>query len=231
MSSYQPKRYSSHRVQRLPSEEHAYLSSKARLESHFRSSRTFEDYAGSTRSFRSSSSSGSFRSQEQRLRDSETRYATRSALSKGADYGREEAYAYADGEYAQPIPKKYLDDVNRMMYEDDFADDADQYKAGLTRGAVGRKHRSAGTEDVQDMMRHLNLYDEAYGADSARRMPQYKESKDRRPVPMVGDAVTPLKSQFDWDSSSDEDEDEDEDEVARPGKLHKRKSVLRKRRS
>jgi hypothetical protein len=114
-----------------------------------------------------------------------------------------------------------------MMYEDDMAHDADQYKADLTRGAAWRKHRSLGTEDVQDMMRHMNLYHDAYGADSARKLPKYKE-KDRRPVPMIGDAVTPLKSQFDWDSSSDEDEDEVDE---RPHRLQKRNSLLRKRRS
>jgi hypothetical protein len=210
---------------RLPSEEHKFLQSKAHLESHFRSPRASGDYADSTRSSRSSSS---YRSQAQRLKDSEIRYSTRNALTKGAACDRAiYGSGSPDGEYDRPIPGNYLDEYNRMMYEDDMAHDADQYKADLTRGAAWRKHRSLGTEDVQDMMRHMNLYDDAYGADSSRKLPKYKE-KDRRPVPMIGDAVTPLKSQFDWDSSSDEEEDEVDE---RPHSLQKRNSLLRTRRS
>ena len=202
MSSYPSGRSKSHRASRLPGDEHTYLQNRAYLESHFRSSNS----SSSLKSLNSSRSSSSSRTQAERLRDSELRYATRSALSQSPGYSHSAYDSEYESSSSRQIPSKYQDEYERMMREDDITDNTDQYKAAT-------RHSMISSDDISDMMGHMNLYDDAV---SSRRVSKYKEDKDRRPISLIRDVMTPMQSQFDWDSSDDE---EGYAEVKKKGKL------------
>ncbi|KAL5116210.1 hypothetical protein ACEQ8H_005875 [Pleosporales sp. CAS-2024a] len=100
-------------------------------------------------------------SRDHRSRISEVRGATRAALGSSFDFTddsyersqsrrRDDAYARSRGwlddepRDSGTIPTKYLDEFNKLWYEDDQANDAQQYQADYTREAPWRDHESMG---------------------------------------------------------------------------------------
>ncbi|KAF1917141.1 hypothetical protein BDU57DRAFT_548696 [Ampelomyces quisqualis] len=93
-------------------------------------------------------------SQDERVRVSETRKATRAALGASFDFD-DDSYKRSrrrDDDYARPrgwkedapcseaIPQRYIDDFNKRWHEDDEENDADRYLADHTPEARWRKH-------------------------------------------------------------------------------------------
>jgi hypothetical protein len=92
--------------------------------------------------------------QDERVRISEVKSATRAALGASFDldddsYGRLEEHEHEyqrsrgwvdDTPPRSAIPQKYLDEFNRLWHEDDEDNDADQYLADHSHGAPWRKH-------------------------------------------------------------------------------------------
>lgn len=71
--------------------------------------------------------------------------------------------------------------------------------------------------DVLDMMSHVDRYQHNYNRDSLRTLPEYRETNDERPAPLMEYATANMTSRFSPDSSSDEEVEEPHKVVRRSG--------------
>ncbi|KAF1852018.1 uncharacterized protein K460DRAFT_413497 [Cucurbitaria berberidis CBS 394.84] len=189
----------------LPGDEFHTLQKRQtrdRLEAHF------SHHGSSTRSHPRTSYQDVFLPQDDRVRISEVKNATRRALGSSFDftdggYSRTKRVdslktPHAAGsrrggsKYDEPIPQKYLDEYHKRSREDDEKYDADQYKADFTSFARWRTH------DVLDVnngaIRPPNSYREtAHSSAHLRSMDSVMD--DKREV-----ARPPLVSKFSFDS-------------------------------
>jgi hypothetical protein len=140
----------------LPGEEYRKLrrgQDRERLEKHFEPREShFKPLISLHSAYRTASLS-----QDQRLRISEVKSATRVALGSSFDfdddsYGRLDRHEHKyqrshgwvdDAAQGGNIPQKYLDEFNQHWHEDDEENDADQYMADHAREAPWRKHAPA----------------------------------------------------------------------------------------
>ena len=173
----------------LPSEQHAALLGRQKMERLYRRGERHADDA-------SESKYGTYTitvtcsicysvylplTGEERSHRSKMRYATRKALASstkapggcnfdGNDSAGRESSVYTDGwEYSdqeEPIPQKYIDDINKTWHEDEEDNDATQYLADVMDDAPWRTHAP---------MRPL------YNADGEFPAPDWKYWADRKP--------------------------------------------------
>ena len=150
---------------------------------------------------------------EHRLRISEVRNATHQALGAGFEF-TDESYddmqrvaesgrgTTGTGTYKDdPIPQHYIDEFNKMMYEDDLENDRDQYTADCTPEAPWRAHWSM-YNDIKPLARRETPPLQCVPSVQLERHDSAMEEDASEPRPLT--RRPQLVSKFSWDSSVDE---------------------------
>ena len=183
----------------------------------------------------SATSSSQLQSPEHRLVKSKVRYATRQALEPAfvpeidgrgdVPRRRGKAAEYYNDDGKPPIPRHIIDEFNRRWHEDHKDNNAERLVVDSATKLEGRKYRSVvkGDAEVSKLLTHVEQYQRSCSSDG-RQPPMYREDSKRRPVRMMEQAMAPVRSEFDWDST------DDDSEIGVELKKHKvlRKSILRR---